>query len=82
MGSWNAQEHIAHGGIRAPVGIVNTFCKEEREGLLIVHLDLEPRTGEYGFRAYMDYGNVLYVQYLLTIPAGIKPSSCSTTKTR
>lgn len=36
---------------------------------MIVHRDLKPRTGEYGFRAYMDCGNVAYhdyVQYLLT----------------
>ena len=43
-----------HGGIRAPVEVVNAYCKEDRGGLLIVHRDLELSTGDYGFRAYMD----------------------------
>ena len=57
-----------HGGVRAPVEVVDAYW-EERGGLLIVHRDLDVKTGACGFRAYMDYGNVAYhdyVQYLLT----------------
>lgn len=34
-----------HGGIGAPIEVVNEYCKEEPGGLLIVHRNLDRKTG-------------------------------------
>ena len=62
QGALKAISH--HGGIRAPSELVEQYCTQGKGSTLFVHRDYDPDSEDYGFRAYMDYGNVAYHDYI------------------
>ena len=62
QGALKAISH--HGGIRAPSELVEQYCTQGKGSTLLIHRDYDPSSEDYGFRAYMDYGNVAYHDYI------------------
>ena len=40
------------------------YCTQGKGSTLFIHRDYDPDSEDYGFRAYMDYGNVAYHDYI------------------